>query len=95
VYLVLAAIYLPAAKPDFSTFEGVQKLLAIPEITLAGWIHYLAFDLLIGIWGTRETLRLGVPRVLIVISQILTYQLGPVGFLSFFFLTRRKGFSST
>ena len=48
---------------------------------LAGWIHYLAFDLLIGTWETRDARERGLPHLLLVPCLVLTFLLGPAGWL--------------
>jgi hypothetical protein len=48
---------------------------------LAGWIHYLAFDLLVGIWEVRDSHERGVPHWLVIPCLFFTFMLGPIGFL--------------
>jgi hypothetical protein len=48
---------------------------------LAGWTHYLAFDLFIGGWEVRDAQRRGVPHLFIVPALVLTFLLGPAGLL--------------
>ena len=43
--------------PDFSTLAGVQQLLSSPGGATIGWIHYLAFDLFVGLWVARNAGR--------------------------------------
>ena len=59
----------------------MQKLFADPWILLAGWIHYLVFDLFIGAWEVRDAARLGIPHLLVVPCLVLTFLFGPVGLL--------------
>ena len=35
---------------EFSTLEGLQGLFSDPLAVVTGWIHYLAFDLLTGVF---------------------------------------------
>ena len=48
---------------------------------LAGWIHYLAFDLLIGSWEVRDARELGIPHLFVVPCLFLTFMFGPAGWL--------------
>jgi hypothetical protein len=50
-------------------------------LLLAGWVHYMAFDLFIGAWETRDARRAGVPHLMVVPCLILTFMLGPIGLL--------------
>jgi hypothetical protein len=50
---------------------------------LAGWVHYLAFDLLIGSWIAREADKLGLSRVIQAPILLATFMFGPLGYLLF------------
>lgn len=86
VYLVLIARYMPGAAGGFGSLADVATLFATPGLLLAGWVHYLAFDLFIGSWEVRDASRLGVPHLLVVPCLILTFLLGPVGLLAYLLL---------
>lgn len=68
---------------DFASLSGVRTLFANPWVLLAGWIHYLAFDLFIGAWESRDALRHRVPRALVWPCLLLTFLFGPLGLLSY------------
>jgi len=53
---------------------------------LAGWVHYLAFDLFIGSWEVRDANRHGIPPWAIIPSLILTFLFGPMGLLLYFLI---------
>jgi hypothetical protein len=65
----------------FSSLASVATLFGNPWLLLAGWIHYLAFDLLIGSWEARDSGRLGIPHLLVVPCLLLTFLFGPAGWL--------------
>ena len=65
----------------FLTLAGVDALFSNPWMLLAGWIHYLAFDLFIGTWEARDARERGLPHVLLVPCLVLTFLLGPAGWL--------------
>ena len=81
IYLVLVAATLPWSEGGFSSLVGVKALFDNPWALLAGWTHYLAFDLFIGGWEVRDAQRRGIPHLLIVPALVLTFLLGPVGLL--------------
>jgi hypothetical protein len=79
---------------SFFTLAGVMNLFASPWIALAGWLHYLVFDLFIGAWEARDAERRSVPRFLVVPCLLVTLVVGPVG-LGLYLLLRMllaKGF---
>lgn len=81
VYIIFLALSLPGSDGGFSTLSGVSELFQDPRALLAGWIHYLAFDLFIGAWQVRDAQHHGVPHLLVVPALILTFLAGPAGLL--------------
>lgn len=71
---------------DFGSLEGVKGLFQQDQLLLAGWIHYLAFDLFIGSWEVRDAQRNGIPHLLVVPCLFFTLMLGPVGLLAYLLL---------
>lgn len=65
----------------FGSLAQVSKLFANPWLLLAGWVHYLAFDLFIGAWETRDAARTGIPHLAVVPCLALTFLLGPIGLM--------------
>ncbi len=81
IYVVLAATALPGSEGGFSSLAGVKLMFDNPWVLLAGWTHYLAFDLFIGGWEVRDAQRRGIPHLFIVPALVLTFFLGPAGLL--------------
>jgi hypothetical protein len=84
LYFVLIALHFPGAKGGFGSLADVSLLFSEPALLLAGWVHYLAFDLFIGAWEVRDAQKHGVPHLLVVPCLILTFMLGPIGLLLYF-----------
>ena len=87
VYVALVAVSLPRSDGGFSSLAGVRTLFDNPWGLLAGWTHYLAFDLFIGGWEVRDAQRRGIPHLFVVPALVLTFLLGPGGLL-LYLLTR-------
>ena len=66
---------------DLSTLGGLKAMFADDWVFAAAWAHYLVFDMVVGAWIARDAVRLGIPWPLRTISLLLTFLLGPVGFL--------------
>lgn len=81
LYVGLFAMHGPGAKGGFGSLEEVGQLFSNPFLLLAGWIHYLAFDLFVGAWEVRDARQHGVPHLLVVPCLVLTLMLGPTGLL--------------
>ena len=93
VYLWLVATTFGRTPGGFGSLAEVSQLFQNSRALLAGWIHYLAFDLFIGSWEVRDAQRVGVHHLLVVPCLVLTFLFGPVGLLLYFVLRasiRRK-----
>ena len=82
-YLIVLVINWGGSRGGFSSLHDVAELFSNPWLLLAGWVHYLAFDLFVGTWEVRDSLEHGVPRLFVVPCLLLTFMLGPVGFLAY------------
>jgi hypothetical protein len=67
----------------FSTLEALMILFTSPMAVLGGWLHYLAFDIVVGSWEVRDAQAQGIPHLLVVPCLLLTYLLGPVGYFAY------------
>jgi hypothetical protein len=88
VYVVLVAMSLPGSDGGFSSLAGVRALFVDPRALLAGWTHYLAFDLFIGGWEARDAQDRGIPHLLLVPALVLTFLFGPAGLLLYLAIRR-------
>lgn len=75
----------------FSSLGEVADLFRAPWALLAGWVHYLCFDLCLGIWESLDARRRGVPHLLLAPCLVLTFLLGPVGLLLYSLARRFYG----
>lgn len=78
----------PAGRPgpDFTTLTGVMALFAAPGGATIGWIHYLAFDLFVGIWVARNADRHGYHRLVQIPILFFVLMVGPVGLVLYLIL---------
>jgi hypothetical protein len=81
VYVGIVVTTFGRTPGGFSTLEGVATLFSNPWALLAGWIHYLAFDLLIGTWEVRDAREQGLSHLFLVPCLVLTFLFGPAGWL--------------
>ena len=85
-YTGLILAFFGGAEGGFDTLDNVMKLFTVREAVLAGWIHYLAFDLFIGAWEVRTGRADGMPFLLVLPCLPLTFMFGPAGLLLFIIL---------
>lgn len=75
---------------DFGSLKSLMALFTEENAVLAGWVHYLAFDLLIGMWMLDQNKELKINQLLIAPCLFLTFMLGPIGFLLFIIIKTVK-----
>jgi hypothetical protein len=66
---------------DVMTLAGLREIFGDDWVFAAAWTHYLAFDMVVGAWIARDSVRLGIPWPLRTVALVLTFLAGPVGFL--------------
>ena len=71
---------------DFTTLAGVQALFDSQGGATIGWIHYLAFDLLVGIWVARNADRHGYLRIVQIPILFFVFMAGPLGLILYLIL---------
>jgi hypothetical protein len=76
---------------DLMTLGGVMTFFDTQAGTTIGWIHYLAFDLFVGIWIARNADRHGISRLLQVPILALTLLFGPIGLLLYLIIRAAIG----
>jgi hypothetical protein len=79
----------------FSSLPAVAALFSNPWLLLAGWIHYLAFDLFVGSWEVRDARDRGIPHLAVVPCLALTFLFGPAGWLLYIVMRLIFGSRST
>lgn len=91
IYLTLAITNFGSAEGNFSSLAGVMKLFENPYAVVAGWVHYLAFDLTIGLLITLNAQKYGINHYLLVVPCLFfTLMLGPVGLLMYLIIRTIK-----
>ena len=88
--LLIGSHYLGASASEggFGSLQEVAALFRDPWALLAGWVHYLCFDMSIGIWETHDAQKRGVPHLLLVPALVFTFLFGPLGLLLYAIIRR-------
>ena len=68
---------------DFGSLASVMALFTEENAVLSGWVHYLVFDLLIGMWMLDQNKKLNINQFILVPCLLFTFMMGPIGFLLF------------
>jgi hypothetical protein len=82
IYTGVMLVHFPTAEGGFGSLAEIAALFDDPWLLLAGWVHFLAFDLLIGAWIARKAAREGMAHWLVLPCLFLTLMAGPAGWLA-------------
>lgn len=89
--LIMLMFFAPGAGgdgPDFSTLEGVRTIFATDGGVTVGWVHYLAFDLFVGLWVARTADEIKLSRFVQAPILLATFLFGPFGLLIYLIVKR-------
>lgn len=82
-YVILLLVFPSEGDGGFGSLADVKNLFSNPSAMLAGWVHFLAFDLLIGSWMCRTARNDGLTFWFVAPCLPLTFLFGPAGFVAF------------
>jgi hypothetical protein len=71
---------------NFKSLGAVEYAFQNPGAVLAGWVHFLAFDLFVGAWIVRDARRLKIVHLAVIPCLLVTFLMGPVGLLIYLIL---------
>ena len=83
IYVIYQAILLE--EPIFDTFkiylslENLYTIFVTESFLLVFWLHFLALNLFLGSWISRDGVKYNMPRSLVFVPLILVYFTGPLG----------------
>ena len=82
-------------KNGFNFFDSFKLYLNLDELLnlfsdkfymTIFWIHFLSINLFCGSWIVRDYMRINMPKFLAIIPIVITYFLGPLGIVIYWFL---------
>lgn len=66
------------------SLEHLRIAFQNDKVLTAAWLHYLVFDLFVGIWITKECIKHEVSVWIKIPFLFFTLMFGPIGFLGFY-----------
>tara|TARA_Y100000590_G_C15646092_1_gene986913 strand:+ start:361 stop:834 length:474 start_codon:yes stop_codon:yes gene_type:complete len=70
----------------YLNLDNLYTVFSSESFLLLFWLHFLALNIFLGSWISREGVKYNIPRGLIAIPLILTYFVGPVGLVLYWFI---------
>jgi heme A synthase len=87
---LIVQVFSPADMKSFGSLDGVMALFQSKTLVTAGWVHYLAFDLMTGIWIKKNSVKYGISHWIIIPCLFFTFMLGPIGLLLYLLIRTIK-----
>ena len=100
VYIIYQTVLLE--EPIFDVFklylslDNLYTIFATESFLLIFWLHFLALNLFLGSWVSRDGVKYNITRSLLFIPLILIYFTGPLGLVLYWiirvFFAKKLGF---
>ena len=69
----------------YLSIDNLYTIFATESFLLFFWIHFLALNLFLGSWVSRDSVKYNIPRKIIFFPMILIYFSGPTGLVLYWF----------
>jgi hypothetical protein len=90
-YILLIGPVLGDFRMDtFMSLENIKLLFQADHSLMAGWLHYLAFDMFVGVYIVEVGQRVGLKRWQYTVCLPFTFMFGPFGLLLFYMFRLAK-----
>ena len=90
IYIIYQAILMDTPMSDvfklYLSLDNLYALFATESFLLIFWIHFLALNLFLGSWISRDGIKYNVPRKLTFFPLILVYLAGPLGLVLYWII---------
>jgi hypothetical protein len=90
IYFIYIMGFFNTSDGGFNSLQQVHALFNNDNLLLAGWVHYLAFDLLIGFSILKSAHVKSISHWLLIPCLALTFMFGPCGFLLYQIIQKVK-----
>ena len=70
----------------YLSFANLLNLFEEKYFLILFWIHFLAINLFCGSWIVNDSQKFNIPKALIFLPLIITYFIGPIGILIYWFI---------
>tara|TARA_B110000014_G_C20056404_1_gene549854 strand:+ start:314 stop:787 length:474 start_codon:yes stop_codon:yes gene_type:complete len=69
----------------YLSIDSLYTIFATESFLLLFWIHFLALNLFLGSWVSRDAIKYNMPKKIVVFPLVLIYFTGPVGLVLYWF----------
>ena len=69
----------------YNGLEGLYAMFSNESFLLIFWLHFLSISLFTGSWIARDSIKYSIPKIITILSLVLTYFTGPIGVIFYWF----------
>ena len=88
-YIIYQSILLDESFADilnlYLSLDNLYTVFSTESFLLAFWIHFLALNLFLGSWVSRDAIKYNIPKKLVIFPLVLIYFTGPIGLVFYWF----------
>ena len=66
--------------------NNISELFSDKSFLIMFWIHFVSINLFTGGWIVKDSQKLGINKILLILPLILTYLIGPLGLLIYWLI---------
>ena len=89
VYIIYQSILLEQSISDifqlYLSLDNLYTVFATESFLVLFWIHFLALNLFLGSWISRDAVKYNISRKVALVPLILVYFTGPLGLVLYWF----------
>ena len=80
----------------YLSLDDLYTLFSTESFLLIFWLHFLALNIFLGSWISRDGIKYNIPRGLVFLPLIIIYFIGPLGLVLYWliriFYAKKLGF---
>ena len=80
----------------YLSFDNLYTIFAVESFLLAFWLHFIALNLFLGSWVSRDGVKYIIPKSVVFVPLVLIYFFGPLGLVIYWmvriFYSKKLGF---
>ena len=89
IYILYQAILLDDSIVDifklYLSVDNLYTVFATESFLLLFWIHFVALNLFLGSWVSRDAIRYNISKKLVAFPLLTIYLIGPIGLVIYWF----------
>ena len=70
----------------YTSKDGLKNLFSNDFFIMMFWIHFISINLFTGGWIVKDSQKLAINKILIILPLVITYLIGPIGLLIYWLI---------